>query len=254
MLDDPIEAVRRGATVSGNSLILDECSDRNWPRFALSVVSFRLYMHVFRRVEGTDNYRRAQEQFNEVLKTLRDQLTNPVHYEDNRPGHFSERNSPLVPDAQFDYLDLVDFGMSGPDGRRGFLKSAQLPSSLSTADIYCAAGLLLIDDAESLLRADQGLRFAYLLHRAGECEANAQDERSNEERSNKRRSLTERAQAAGRASGATRQRNARAKPAEVIAAADELRNAGVNARGIAAKLAQQFNVVPRRIRDILNGK
>jgi hypothetical protein len=161
-----------------------------------------------------------------------------------------------LPDPSFTYWDLFQYGMTGEDGRVGFLKICGLPEETPDTVLLLATGLLLIDDAVKALESGKEAFAGYLVHQATECVYEARllswsTLSPVQVKQAVRAQLSERGRVAGRESGKSRSSSARAKPKEVQKARDKLVAEGKSKRDIAATLANRFNVTADHIRRVL---
>jgi hypothetical protein len=84
-----------------------------------------------------------------AIDLLRPALQDPIHFGDNSPHtYFDNAEKTLaVPSPRFNYVDLLSYGSTGPDGFDGFKKAVGLSPELSWATVNAAVVLLLIDSA-----------------------------------------------------------------------------------------------------------
>lgn len=178
-----LHRLERGKTCLGRIIFLPETNHQNWARKAASSLSAQIKWALERQHLN-------EPMLNEAIEQLRRNLSNPVHYGDNKPGWtFGDipGNPPprtsVVPDAKFNYFDLFSFGISGEDGYKGFLRDCGLPDSMPYVTVVAATSLLLIDDAVSALDRDDPWYAAWALYQAhdsladlyiGESDRNAQ--------------------------------------------------------------------------------
>ena len=132
----------RGKTCLGLAILLPNTARENWARKAAASLSAQFKWALERQSYDANLLSLA-------IERLRDNLSNPIHFGDNKPGWTNgDIGGPTaVPDARFNYFDLFSFGISGEDGYTGFLRDCGLPPDMPYTHVVAATALLLIDDA-----------------------------------------------------------------------------------------------------------
>lgn len=171
----------RGKTCLGRSIYLPETTRQNWARKAVSNLSVQL-----KRTLERQSY--DERLLGEAIERLRLNLSNPIHYGDNKPGWtFGEipgnpkPGTSVVPDARFNYFDLFSFGISGDDGYAGFLRDCGLVFSTPYTHVVAATALLLLDEAIQALEAEDPWYATWVLYQAHDLLEELQSRESEKE-------------------------------------------------------------------------
>lgn len=162
----PVTRLERGKTCFGRHIFLPETNRQNWARKAAQSLSAQIKWALERQSYD-------EQLLGVAIEQLRQNLTNPVHYGDNKPGWtFGDipGNPPpgtaVVPDPRFNYYDLFSIGISGEDGYKGFLRDCGMPDSMPYVMVVAATALLLIDDAVSALDRNDPWYAAWAFYQA----------------------------------------------------------------------------------------
>jgi len=257
MLDAQIANLVRRKTISGRSITSEHDIGQSWIRSALSLVHTHL-LGISHDPEASSEQQDASwfetmATAVTVAQTLAANLGNPVHYGDNKPGLWDRRGRLLTPGARFTYSDLLDYGMTGEDGFAGFLRDCGLAPDVSKQSVLRAAGLLLVDQAVVELSKGEESYAAYLMYQASSLAESVtliawEQMNPTKVKQAIRERLAERGRAAGKKSGAARQKASLAPPHKVKEEAAKLLRLGTEERNIAAVLARKFGVTPTTIR------
>ncbi len=130
-------------TLSGRLITLPGFDPQNPARLPLTGAYYEL-----KRLTLSED--RECDLFLEVLSTarvLQRERSNPVHFGDLRPGFTTATGQPVPEINRFSCGDVLSYGMSGGDGRKGFCEEANLPPETSYLVLCLAAGLALLDEA-----------------------------------------------------------------------------------------------------------
>jgi len=152
-------AFKRGETCLGRTIYRPDTNRQNWARGAVSQLSARIKW-------ALEDLPHDERLLDTTIEQLRRNLTNPVHYGDNKPGSFFESGVPVVPDPRFTFFDLMGFGISGEEGYKGFLRDCDLPESVPYIIVVAATSLLLIDDAIDAMDRDDPWYATWVLYQA----------------------------------------------------------------------------------------
>lgn len=246
---------RTGHTIGGREIYLDRTDAQNHARRAAMLTQVALIGAVDHG-HGPDQWEKRQAHLMQVADRLMANLRNGVHYGDNGPGSYFSDGTPTVADPEFTFFDLWSFGVTGPDGWPGFSRDCDMPPQTTEADAIAATGFLLVDESIRLLDAGQEFKAAAAIYEASECagmlRAMAWESEGTDAGKAIREYLCTRGQAAGKASGEVRRRQARANPDVVVAAYGKMMATGEHSEAEAKRgLAERFNVTVDAIRLIL---
>lgn len=142
-----LEYYEGGRTCLGKKIYLSDTNHQNWARGAAGHLNGAIKC-------ALDRLSYDESLLDTTIERLRLNLTNPIHYGQNKPGKHFGSGVPVVPDPRFTYSDLIGFGMSGEDGYKGFLRDCVLPESVPYMIVVAATCLLLIDDAIDAMDRD----------------------------------------------------------------------------------------------------
>jgi hypothetical protein len=143
----------QGLTLSGRPITLPGFDPQNPARLPLSEVYYQLKRLTLSEDGECDLFLRVLF----TARVLQRERTNSVHFEDLRPGFTTETGQPVPEIDRFSCGDVLSYGMSGGDGRKGFCEDAKLPSETSYLVLCLAAGLALLDEAVAEFDAGRGI-------------------------------------------------------------------------------------------------
>lgn len=151
--------LKRGQTCLGRTIYRPDTDRQNWARMsASSLSSLTIWML------GRLHY--DEKMLDTAIEALQRNFSNPIHYGDNKPGSVFESGVQVVPDPRFTYFDLWQFGITGEDGYKGFLRDCGLPDSMPHFIVVAAISLLLIDDAIAAIDRDDPWYATWVLYQA----------------------------------------------------------------------------------------
>lgn len=153
--------LKRGQTCLGRMIHRPDTDRQNWARGAASHLSARIKW-------ALEKLPHDERLLDITIERLRSNFNNPIHYGDNKPGFVFASGVPTVPDPRFTYFDLWQFGITGEDGYKGFLRDCGLPDSVPFIVVVAATSLLLIDDAIDAMDRDDPWYANWVLFQAYE--------------------------------------------------------------------------------------
>lgn len=174
MLTKNKKALYEGNTIGCRLISANGTDQKNWIKIQLSTLNHRLIsleLGSKNPIEDKKNYDVLApfHQVAAVAGILKANFLNPIHYGDNKPGFFNQKGESLIPEPQFTYWDLFQYGVSGENGFAGFVRDCQLPVNTSEFSVLIATGLLLVDSAAESLDRDDASFASYLLGQAQDC-------------------------------------------------------------------------------------
>jgi hypothetical protein len=261
-LERKVNLIVQGWTLSRRSILRDGPHDQNWLRSSICDIQSQVWnadpaMETSKTLGPPDGrVRTALRDVVAIAEVLRGQISNPVHFGDNQPGMFDDLSRSLLRNPKFTYLDLLQYGVTGPDGFPGFCVECGLPHDTDPVLIEMAIGLLLTDDAVAELDRGNESIAAHMAFQAVECARQATYRRlltmrRNDLQEELRQRIASAGRSAGIKSGEARRKSAKAPAQEVKVAAKRLIDQGTSERDVAAKLATRFGVSPTYIRRLL---
>ncbi len=152
-------AMKRGDTCLGKAIYRPETNRQNWARGAASHLSANIKW-------ALEEITTDERLLDTTIERLRRNFTNPIHYGDKKPGWFFGDGTPVIPDPRFTYFDLWQYGITGEDGYKGFLRDCGLPESVPYSIVVAATSLLLIDDAIEAINRDDPWYATWALYQA----------------------------------------------------------------------------------------
>ncbi len=159
MASHSLEGVYRtlgaGQTVSGREILIRSTHRENHFRSRLSELSWSV-------VSSLSRHGLSESLLAQTIQSLRLAKEDPRHYGENSPGMcFDDRaRTPVVPDPNFNYWNLLEYGLSGKEGFAGFAKSVGLDPAIDNATLCGLIALLLIDASVEHLDNDEPFRAA----------------------------------------------------------------------------------------------
>ena len=168
MQDARLRYLIDGRTIAGREILLKGTHEQNWIRSALISVQTHLMGVDPSAGDAEVVWIEAMTAAIEVSEALVENLSNPIHYGDNKPGLFDIGGRPITPDRVHTYFDLWQFGVTGEDGFDGFIRDCDLPPDTQPAAVLRAAGFLLVDEGVTALQGGRDAFAGYLMYQAQE--------------------------------------------------------------------------------------